>query len=434
MMPKKILRFLSLATLLCPALSAMSAHAAEPAPAIRIDGHLDDAAWQKARPLDAFKTVEFKMLRGVTPAGQKPQAQTTGMLFTDANTLYLGFRCEEPLMEKLEERKLPRDGSVWTNDCIEVFIAPFQRTDEYFQITVDVAGQIFDTFKSGGTLDTAYDISVIAKTQKQQDGWTMEMAIPLSEAGLSQARDALINFGRERKPVNELSSWHGDFGKPGTWRKVPLALDKHYDVDVRDWSFGALQYGENELALEYVASGAAPLGVLLQAQENGKWQNKVRITAQSTPVPNRRVTLPYVLSPQHKPQSLRLTLERGGTPVFRVTRRLVLPAEALIATLAVPYYYADENFGFVRLENFVSPAALQKSRLRLTVKNPAGQVVASREIQDLRPLTRAGFDISGWRSGDGSLIAELISDGQTLSSRTVIIEKRPGPFSARSGG
>jgi hypothetical protein len=215
---------------------------------------------------------------------------------------------------------------------------------------------------------------------------------------------------------------------------VPLALDKHYDVDVRDWSFGALQYGENELALEYVASGAAPLGVLLQAQENGNWQNKVRITAQSTPVPNRRVTLPYVLSPQHKPQSLRLTLERGGTPVFRVTRRLVLPAEALIATLAVPYYYADENFGFVRLENFVSPVTLEASHIRLTVKNPAGQVVASREIQDLRPLTRAGFDISGWRSGDGSLIAELISDGQTLSSRTVIIEKRPGPFSARSGG
>jgi hypothetical protein len=403
------------------ALSFSSARAAEP---IHIDGDLGDAAWQQARPLAAFKT--FK--------GEKPQAVTTGLLLTDAENLYLAFRCEEPLMEKLEATPFGRDGKLWTNDCIEIYIAPFAAEADYFQIIVDANGQIFDALKRGGTLDPAYDLSVCAKTQKQSDGWTMEAVIPLAEIGVSSSRAPLMNFGRERKPVTENTSWHGLFGKPETWQSAPLTLDKRYDVDVRDWDFGALQYGDNELALGYVASGAAPLGVLLQTQQNGKWQNTVRITARSTPAPGRRITLPYALAPQHKPQSLRLTLERGGEPVFRVTRRLVLPAEALVASLSVPYYYADENFGFVRLENFVSPAALQKSRLRLTVKNPDGKVVASREIRHLRPLTRAGFDISNWQTGDGSLIAELISDGQTLSSRTVVIEKRPGPFSAHSGG
>jgi hypothetical protein len=398
------------------ALTATSACAAEP---IRMDGDLSDAAWKQARPIEAFKT--FK--------GETPQVATTGLMLTDDENLYLAFRCEEPLMQKLEATSFERDGKLWTNDCIEIYIAPFADEADYFQIIVDANGQVFDALKRDGTLDPVYDLSVRAKTQKQANGWTMEAAIPLAELGLSNSRDALMNFGRERKPVTENTSWHGLFGKPETWRKLPLSLDKRYDVDVRGWDFGALQYGENELEVEFVTASAAPLGVLLQAQEKGKWRDKVRITARSTPAPSRRVTLPYALSPLHKPQNIRLTLERGGAPVFRVTRRLVLPAEALVPALSVPYYYAEENFGFVRLENFLSPAGLQKSRLRLTVKNPAGKVVATRELQELRPLMRAGFDISSWREGEGTLTVELLSGGQALSSRTVIIEKRPGPFS-----
>jgi len=427
---KAIRRALALVAL-CGLLYAEPARAAESALAIRLDGALDDDAWKTARQLEAFKTVEFKVLRAVTPAGQKPQAQTTGRLFADEKYLYLGFRCEEPLMQKLEARPLPRDGSIWTNDCIEVFIAPFARSDEYFQITVDLNGQVFDAFKRAGELDRGYDLTVRSKAQKRAGEWTMELAIPLCELGLSNLRAARMNFGRERKPVNELTSWHGDFGKPETWQTVPLVLEKPYNVEVRDWSFGAAQYGENGLAVEFAPATPAPVGVLLQTLENGRWTNKDRKIAQSVPGQPTRFAMPYTLEPQQEPRGIRLTLERGGQPMFRVTRRLSLPAEALVATATLPYSYSEENAAFLQLTSFVSASALQKSRIRLTVKNPAGEIVATKEIRPLQQVMRAGFDISAWHTGAGTVVAELISGGKTLSRREVEVVKRPGPFTSR---
>jgi hypothetical protein len=40
-------------------------------------------------------------------------------MLTDANNLYLAFRSEEPLLEKLETIPFGRDGKLWTNDRIE---------------------------------------------------------------------------------------------------------------------------------------------------------------------------------------------------------------------------------------------------------------------------------------------------------------------------
>lgn len=386
---------------------------------IRVDGDLNDAAWQKARAIEAFKTFD----------GKTPQTSTTGLLLTDAENLYLAFRCQEPQMDKLEATPLPRDGSLWTNDCIEIYAAPFQKPEEYFQIIVDTSGQVFDAFKRNGSLDPRYDLSVTAKVQKQNDGWTLEASIPLAELGVSSARAPLMNFGRERKPVTENTSWHGVFGKPETWQPLPLTLDSRYSPDARDWNFGAAQYGDNDSGLEFTPGQAAPLEVLVQAQEGGQWKTKGRKAAQSTPGQATRVALPYSLVPLDKPQAVRLELVNGGQPVFRSTYRLNLPPDALVETLSVPYYYADEKWGFVQLESQLSDAGLKASSIRLTVKNPAGKTVSTQEIRSPQKSMRAGFDISSWREGSGSVVAELITNGKVLSSRRTMVRKRPGPFS-----
>jgi hypothetical protein len=399
------------------ALAISSARAAEPAPAIRIDGDLSDAAWQKARAIEAFKTFD----------GKETQAATTGLAMTDANFLYLAFRCQEPQMDKLQTSPYARDGAVYTNDCIEVFIAPFENQARFYHLIVDAANQIYDAFSSDGKEDARYEIPLISQTQKQADGWTLEMAIPLCDIGLSNAREALMNFGRERKPVSELSSWHGLFAQPKTWQTLPLALDKKYNVDVRDWNFGALQYGDNALSAEFVSS-AAPVGVLSQAQENGQWKTKSQKTAPSTAGPTTRVALPYSLAPLDKPQAVRFVLENNGQPVFRATYRLALPAAALVETLSAPYYYSEENWGFVQLESLLSEDTLKSSRIRLIVKAPNGKTVSTQEIHPLQKTTRAAFRISSWATGTGSLTTQLITDGKVLAQQNVPIPKRPGPF------
>jgi hypothetical protein len=411
---KTISRALAL-TMAVGALAISSARAAESDLSIRVDGDLSDAAWQKARAIEAFKTFD----------GKETKAATTGLAMTDADFLYLAFRCEEPQMDKLQITPFPRDGELWTNDCIEVFISPFEDQSRFYHLIADANGQIYDALSSSGKEDSRYDLSIIAKTQKQPNGWTLELAIPLSDIGLSNAREALMNFGRERKPISELSSWHGLFAQPKTWQSLPLALDKNYSLDVRDWNFGAAQYGDNELSAEFV--GAAPVGVLAQAQENGQWKTKSQKTAPSTPGPTR-VALPYSLAPLDKPQAVRFVLENNGQPVFRATYRLALPAAALVETLSAPYYYSEESWGFVQLESLLSEDTLKSSRIRLIVKAPNGKTVSTQEIHPLQKSTRAAFRISSWATGTGSLTTQLITDGKVLAQQNVPIPKRPGPF------
>ena len=417
---KAIRRALALAAMLGLALHAAPARA-EYSFAVHIDGKLDDAAWRKGRALSAFRTFD----------GQTPQAATVGRILTDERYLYLAFRCVEPQMEKLEATPLERDGKLWTNDCIELFFAPFFAQEEYYHLIIDANGQIYDAFKRDGVEDVRYETAAVARTQKQTAGWTLEVAIPLCDVGLTRARDALMNFGRERKPVTENTAWHGVFGQPATWKRVPLSLGERFGVDVRGWNFGspAPQYGRNEATLELAAGPSAPLPVLLAAQENGRWNPKARRAIPSTPSQRApRVTLPYNLLPQQKPQRLRLAVENGGQTVFRVTYRLNLPASALVATLSAPYYYAGDKYGFVRLESFLSTAGLQAGRIRLSVQAPGGRTVAVRELRPLRRSQRAGFAISAWHNGSGTLTAELFSGDQLLARRQLPVIKRAGPF------
>lgn len=413
--------FLVLIAALLLSLGSSPAQAARPL-TVRIDGKLDDAAWKKAQPLVPFKKLD----------GSTPQAATTGLILTDLHYLYLAFRCQEPLMDKLEAVPLPRDGKIWTNDCIEIFIAPFQRQDEYFQVVVDTEGQIYDAFKREGKQDDNYDFSVTAQTHKQQNEWTIEIAIPLAEIGLSRSRDALMNFARERKAAPEDSTWHGLFSKPETWQTLPLALDKQYGIDVRDWkhSIDTPQYGRNKFTLDYVPATDtnAAFDLVLSVWENGKWEVKNRQSARGTAGRQAHLSLPYQLHPRSKPRALRCTLETKGQPIFHINYRLNLPPDALTATATVPYYYSEEKNGFVQIENFISNIDLPQSTLRLTIRDPQGKVQAAKTVTALRKSMLIGFNIEAWQKGTGQVTADLITDGKLMTRQNLVIAKRPGPF------
>lgn len=417
---KTIRRYPLLLTLLLLGAVAVKAAAAQPPMSVRIDGNLDDAAWKKSRPIEAFQTLK----------GTTPQAATTGMLLTDANYLYLAFRCEEPKMDKLQTTPEPRDGVLWDNDCIEIFVAPFAQSGNYYHLAIDAGGHVYDAFSQDGKEDAGYDLSVTTKVQKQENSWTLEVAVPLCELGLSHTRSALMNFCREREPVLELSSWHGGFGKPKTWQAVPLSLNAAYNVDTRDWSFGSPtpQYGANNASAGFVSAKTAPVKALLYVQEKQQWKLLAAKAVHSTAGHLTRVALPYLLLPQSKPHGVRLELQSNSHTVFRSNYGLHLPADALVATLGVPYYYSDENVGYVQLNSVVSDASLKTSSIRLTVQNAAGKIVLRQQIQPLRKSMVAGFDISRWRQGTGWVTAELITGGKVLARRKLQVLKRPGPF------
>lgn len=419
-MKHKILKSLSVGLFLfATTLTAKTANAAAPL-TIKIDGNLNDATWNKGRAISAFQTLK----------GETPKAQTTGTILTDANYLYLAFLCDEPEMDKLQQTKKPRDGAVYNNDCIEIFVAPFKNQKNFYHFIVDVNGQVYDALNSNGSEDSRYDLSITAATQKQANSWTVEMAIPLCDLGLSNSQQPLMNFCRERKPVGELTSWHGLFAKPDTWQPVKLSLDKKRSVDMRDWDFGngSPLYGNNIAKSSFAAKTSAALKVLLSIEGHNGWSLKSsQIT--KTPKGTAAVSLPYSLLPRDQPKRIRLAIENGNEAVFRATYQLNLPEKALVARLQTPYYYSNERYGFVQIENVISTFSMPSASIRLLVKNPDGELQQTKEIQFLQPSMTIGFDISNWKKGDGAIFIELLNNGKPLAHQRLLVSKRPGPFS-----
>jgi len=423
-MKHKILKSFSICLfILVTILTVKIANAAAPM-TVKIDGNLSDAAWEKGRAISAF----------LTQKGQAPKAQTTGTILTDNNYLYLAFRCEEPQMDTLQKSAKPRDGALWNNDCVEIFIAPFKDAQVFYHLIVDVNGQIYDALNRNGKDDNRYDLSITAATQKQARSWTVEMAIPLCDLGINNAREPLMNFCRERKPVGELTSWHGWFANPGTWQQVKLTLDSQRTVDVQEWELSedSPLYGDNTAKSTFAAKNASSTKVLLYAQQHGKWILKNTKKIQNDKGKKRNVSLDYSLLPHDRPGNVRLVFENNNEAIFRVTYQLDLPENALVARLQAPYYYSTEKYGFAKLENVISAASIKHASIRLLVKNPDGKLEQIKKIYPLRHSMSVGFNISSWQKGDGTIFLELFDNGKLLAHQRLIVQKRSGPFSKSS--
>lgn len=384
--------------------------------AITIDGNLNDTAWQNSRIIGPFTTQK----------GETPPVATTGKVLTDSTYLYLAFISEEPQIDKLQAVKKPRDGDIWANDCIEIYIAPFADKNTYFHIVVDTAGQVYDALGK----NALYTLDVTAKTQKAKNGWTMEVAIPLSNVGLNNNRAALVSLGRERKPVKELSSWHGWFHQPDTWQGLPLSLNAARGVAVNAVSFAenSPQYGDNAANISFTSNADTGVKVLLYALQNGQWVLKHGQTVQTIRGRNIPLTFPLNLSAHNKPEAVRWVINGNEHTLFSLTRQVKLPDKEFVAALQSSYYYASENFAILRVNTFLSPTTIKKATLQITVKDPDGNLRQFKKVSPLDSSINVGLDITGWREGDGAVFVELKDGDKRLAYERVIIPKRSGPL------
>ncbi|WP_422080368.1 carbohydrate-binding family 9-like protein [Ulvibacterium sp.] len=155
---------------------------------IMIDGELNEEIWQKteARTLDYFYRVE------------KPddQQQTTFRMLWDEQNLYLFYQMEDKYLTVLETR---RDGEPYFDDCAEIFfITAPDSLDTHFgyELNLNKASNdfiyfnsyykgkdiVYRSFNPEFEVETTYD-GTVNDNSDIDNGWTMEMAIPISNFG-----------------------------------------------------------------------------------------------------------------------------------------------------------------------------------------------------------------------------------------------------------
>ncbi len=149
-------------------------------PAPSIDGHLNDAAWGQVQWGGDF--IELRPDEN-TP----PSYQTQFKIVYDSKNLYVGIRALDAEPERIVKRLSRRDG--FEGDWVGIFIDSYNDKRTAFGFIVSAAGVKNDVFESnnGNNEDETWNPIWYVKTAEDEDGWTAEMRIPLSQLKFGNA-------------------------------------------------------------------------------------------------------------------------------------------------------------------------------------------------------------------------------------------------------
>lgn len=164
----------------------------------KIDGVVEgEAAWQATPVLANF------LLLG---QGEPATAQTRVRVGHDTTALYVGFSCDLPAGAQAQATVRPRDGEVYRDESVEIFLAPDpKRPEKYFHFIVNAAGSIQDEIGR----DAAWNTEWQAKTTRTESGWEAEIAILWASLPIppSAGDTWRVNFCRNCPSTGEVSSW-----------------------------------------------------------------------------------------------------------------------------------------------------------------------------------------------------------------------------------
>ena len=156
---------------------------------IRVDGRLDDAAWQSAPVTDIFTQLD--------PDEGKPASQRTEVrVLYDLSALYVGVRLHDSgkIVGRLGRRDMPLGDSDWFG----LMIDSYHDLRTAFGFDVNPAGVKRDEIKTIDTDDNSWDAVWDAATSVDSAGWTIEYRIPFSQLGFSSATEQVWGLQFER--------------------------------------------------------------------------------------------------------------------------------------------------------------------------------------------------------------------------------------------
>jgi hypothetical protein len=177
---------------------------------IKIDGNLDDAAWQSASVANDF-------IQNFPNAGNPASVKTEVRVLYDNTAIYIGATLfDDPAL--IRKQLTARDGEQRSDvDYFSVFFDTYHDRQNGFQFLVTSANVQTDARLSpnfsgdfGDYGDKTWDAVWESKTRMTDNGWTVEMKIPYFSLRFSKkdVQDWGIQFLRFTRRNNENSFWN----------------------------------------------------------------------------------------------------------------------------------------------------------------------------------------------------------------------------------
>ena len=151
---------------------------ARAASAVKVDGALDEEAWQRATVMP----LTFEWLPG---DNIEPPVRTESLLTYDDENVYIGFRAHDPRPGEIRAHLMDRDAvdTLIQDDHVVIIIDPFNDERRSFQFRVNPLGVQADAIFSDidGIEDFSWDAIWNSAGRITEDGYTLEIAIPLTQ-------------------------------------------------------------------------------------------------------------------------------------------------------------------------------------------------------------------------------------------------------------
>ena len=170
--------------------------------AVKLDGELNEGAWERVTPIRGFLQRDPK-------EGAPPAFETEVRVLYDRNCIYVGVWALDDDQGKLVGIRTRRDADS-PSDWIRVMIDSYHDRRTAYEFAVNPAGVKQDRYwfadsNSDTSWDAVWDVSV----KRDDKGWRAEFRIPFSQLRFEPGKRDTFGFAvlRQVGRLNETSSW-----------------------------------------------------------------------------------------------------------------------------------------------------------------------------------------------------------------------------------
>jgi uncharacterized protein DUF5916/cellulose/xylan binding protein with CBM9 domain len=170
--------------------------------ALRVNGEVSDAVWQRATAIDAF--VQRDPEEGGTPS-----QRTEFRVAYDSSTLFVQVHAFDAEAGRIVGFLTRRDGDS-PSDWIRILIDSYHDRRTAYEFAVNPAGVKQDRYWfNDNNRDDSWDAVWDVKVSRDESGWTAEFRIPFSQLRFTPTVQNTFGFAVSRQigRLNETSTW-----------------------------------------------------------------------------------------------------------------------------------------------------------------------------------------------------------------------------------
>lgn len=168
---------------------------------IKVDGILDEDAWNDAKPYEAYFFQREPIDRA--PSSEK----TRVMVLQDEKMLYFGVLCYDSEPEKIFASSMRRDRNYGSGDVLELLLDTFQDNRNCYAFDTNPLGGKGDAIVSdrGNHVNKQWEAVIYMDGRLNDSGWAAEFAVPFKSLKYKKGQvvDWNFNISREIMHRNE---------------------------------------------------------------------------------------------------------------------------------------------------------------------------------------------------------------------------------------